>query len=208
MVGIDEVGLSAIAGPIVIGATRGPIPGKIEVKDSKQLKPQERLEIGKQLIEAQIDYSIIILFPQFVLHRSLVDAVMLGAYLALKELNVKPNERIIIDGKNNPKDYFKKHDSAIYDEIKSLEIIAMPKADEFIREVSAASILAKIFRDKFMELLHPFYPEYNWKQNKGYYSRRHFDEATKKMSFWHRERLIYQRKKHLQLKLLKEEKND
>lgn len=195
MIGIDEVGMSPIAGPVVVGGVRyNPLLDTLNLKDSKQLKPNQRTDIAKKLLDLNIDYSIIVIMPEFIEKGTLVEGVMRSIPLIIKDLNIDFYELITIDGKNHPEKYFKKRDPELADELSKYNIKAIVKADTFIPEVQAAAILAKVFRDSLMKSYHILFPFYDWQKNFGYYSRSHVEGIKKYgISPLHRKRLICSR---------------
>jgi len=193
MIGIDEVGMSAIAGPVVICGVKSTNNelSNIPLRDSKELKPQQRLQLAKQILDTNIQHTIILVSPQFLEKNTLVAAVMYSVPLILEELG---KDKVIIDGKNNPIKYFKTRDPEMYVKLKDYDIEAIVKADTKIPEVMAAAILAKVFRDNFMKMMGVIFPGYGWETNVGYPCRKQFNQIEQcGITVLHRKRIIYNR---------------
>lgn len=164
VIGIDEVGWGAIAGPVVIGcAVYAQEFFHHAVKDSKAFTTERAREKALAFVRD----SALWLATETVSVNAISSlgagaAMQAGLYtLALKALERFPAaSAIVLDGSNT---------------IKGLNHpqIAIPKADAFVTAVSAASILAKVERDQYMNEVYKEYPEYEWNQNKGYATERH-----------------------------------
>ncbi len=165
---IDEVGRGALAGPFYVGGIlinkfTFKILEKINVKDSKKLTFNKRLEIYKKLKEEKIPFKIIKFSSKE------VDNLNIGfcfkkAIYELKKI-YKP-DLIIVDGKKIK-----------LEKIKNIKFFV--KGDEFIKSISAISIISKVLRDKYMIFLDRFYPEYKFRQNKGYGTKEHITTIKK-----------------------------
>lgn len=165
VLGIDEVGFGAWAGPLVVGGVLSPLEwNHPEVKDSKQFsgknKEQKRVRVLAKL-QKEAPHA------KYVLHRTSwedVDRLGLGrALLAAFEsiirlVGMEETTLVVIDGD--------KH-------VPGIDHVALPKADTFVPQVSAASILAKVSRDTEMIELAKKYPQYRFQDNKGYPSQAH-----------------------------------
>jgi ribonuclease HII len=159
--GVDEAGRGACAGPLVVAAVilRNPFDhGLSEVRDSKELSPRERDELFEVIIKHSTNYAIIEISPheidQVGLHRSNLD----GMRRAISALGVEP-QYILTDGY----------------EINGLGApsLAVWKGDQVAISISAASILAKVHRDRLMEKLDCDFPGYGLATHKGYVTRAH-----------------------------------
>lgn len=160
MIGVDEVGRGAWAGPMLVVAARqfNEIPGIIV--DSKMLSKASREILVEAIIgccqlgEGWVSASEIDEF-------GLTEATRMGVSRALKNLKAKSNETIIVDGHINfCPDNFTNSRCQI-------------KADKSVSAVSAASIYAKVVRDRFMQQMADEYPEYCFDQNVGYGTKVH-----------------------------------
>ena len=159
--GVDEAGRGACAGPLVIAAVmlRNPHDQALaEVRDSKELSPKKREELFEVITHQSTHYSIIEISPQEIdeigLHRSNLD----GMRRAISALGVEP-QYVLTDGY----------------EIEGLSApsLAVWKGDQVALSISAASILAKVYRDRLMEKLDSNFPGYGLANHKGYITRAH-----------------------------------
>jgi len=153
-VGIDEVGRGCWAGPLVAGAVilGEPIAG---LKDSKKLSKQQREKLAAEIQVSALAIGLGWVTPQELDHIGLSAAVGLAMQRALEQIAM-PFTEVIIDGNIN---YFPRDERAR----------AVIKADDTVPAVSAASIVAKVARDKYMaEIVHAKYPEYAFDQHVGY----------------------------------------
>lgn len=159
--GVDEAGRGACAGPLVVAAVilKNPYESSLDgVKDSKALTAKERESLYEKICENATSYSIIEIAPSEIddigLHKSNLE----GMRRAISALAVEP-EYILTDGY----------------EIEGLSTpsLAVWKGDQVALSISAASILAKVFRDRVMENLDMKYPGYGFAQHKGYVTRLH-----------------------------------
>ena len=156
--GIDESGRGPIAGPLVIVGCSlfKDIKG---LKDSKKLSPKKREELYEEIIDNSI-YHIEIIFPEMIDKKGLSYSIKYGLEKVIENIKAK---RYLFDGNTNFG-------------IKKIEPII--KGDEKIKEISAASILAKVRRDKFMTYIDIAYP-YSFKKHKGYATKEHIEEIKK-----------------------------
>lgn len=160
IIGIDEVGRGPVAGIVVASAVRlhCPIP---ELNDSKKLSEKKREELN-EIIIANSDYAIAHASIAEIEEINILNAALLAMRRAFEKLNLHDYEEIIIDGNKNP----------IPDNPKSKTLV---KADSLIPSVSAASIVAKVYRDNLMKELHAEHPQYDWASNKGYGTKKHLE---------------------------------
>lgn len=165
--GVDEAGRGACAGPLVVAAVilrDLNSPDLEEVKDSKELTPKKRETLFDVIVAESLVYSIIEIPPSEIdfigLHRANLD----GMRRAISALSINPNY-ILTDGY----------------EIEGLPApsLAVWKGDQVALSISAASILAKVYRDRVMQDLDKKYPEYGFAAHKGYVTRSH-QESLKK----------------------------
>ena len=156
--GVDEVGRGCLAGPVVSAAVilkRG-IELK-NLKDSKQITFKNREKISNH-IKKNSFYAIGIASVEEIFNLNILQASLLSMRRAIDNLNIKP-ELILIDGKFAPK------------EVKNYRTII--NGDERVKVISAASILAKVFRDKLMIKLSEKVSNYAWERNFGYGTKDH-----------------------------------
>jgi ribonuclease HII len=161
--GIDEAGRGPLAGPVVAGVVaikkeNLPFLKKLGVKDSKKLNSQKR-DILYKKIKGNLLVGIGICPEETIDRINILQGTFLAMKRALTDLKERP-DYLLVDGNF---------------EIPNLSIIqkAEPKADELIPLVSAASIIAKVTRDKIICKLAKKYPQYGFQQHKGYGTQRH-----------------------------------
>ncbi|MEN6444819.1 MAG: ribonuclease HII [Candidatus Cloacimonas sp.] len=153
--GIDEAGRGALAGPVVIAAVILNYDIIIDgINDSKLLSPQKRAILFPQIVNSAIDYSIVEISPAYIDEHNIRQATLQGFQKAFFQLNSKP-QHCLIDGKDIP------------GELKSYAQ-AIIKGDQLYAAIAAASILAKVHRDKLMIAYDEKYPEYGFASHKGY----------------------------------------
>ncbi len=153
--GTDEAGRGCLAGPVVAAAVILPINFQHPLlNDSKQLTEKQR-EILQPFIEKNaLAYGVSYVFEKKIDEINILQASILAMHLAIEKLAIEP-KHIIVDGnKFNP-----------YKNIPHTTII---KGDAKFMSIAAASVLAKTYRDDFMQQLDLEFPNYQWKKNKGY----------------------------------------
>lgn len=160
LVGIDEVGRGCLAGPVVAAAV---ILNKeiIGLKDSKKMTKIKREQVDKLIRKDAISFSIGISDVEMINAHGLTFAVSNAMRLALDGIRTS-YKRVIIDGNYN-----------FLKDIKNVELVI--RADDTIPAVSAASIIAKVYRDNLMTELSKKYPLYNFEKNVGYGTKHHLD---------------------------------
>ena len=158
--GTDEAGRGCLSGPVVAAAVILPPDFKHEMlNDSKQLSEKKR-RILRPIIEKEaLSFGVSFVYQEKIDEINILNASILAMHKSLDELQLRP-EFIIVDGNK-----FKN-----YQEIPHQTII---KGDAKYLSIAAASILAKTYRDDYMEKLHIEFPSYNWEQNKGYPTKEH-----------------------------------
>ena len=153
--GCDEAGRGCLAGPVFAAAVILPKDFYHPLlNDSKQIKEKDRFALRIEIERVAIAFTVGVVSHQEIDKINILNASFLAMHRAIEKLPQQP-EFLIIDGNR-----FKP-----YQNIKNQCII---KGDAKYFSIAAASILAKTYRDDFMEKLHQEYPIYNWKQNKGY----------------------------------------
>ena len=168
ILGIDEVGRGPLAGPLVVGAVILPEdkPDWVqELKDSKKLTAKKRAELSDILLSQASATGLGWVKPKELDEIGISAALALATKRAVKSvqsLHATFNQ-IIIDGKVN---FLKGTALAKY-------VSTIPKADDLIKEVSAASIIAKVARDNYMIKLAEKYPQYGFDQHVGYGTAKH-----------------------------------
>jgi len=158
--GTDEAGRGCLAGPVVAAAVILPKDFSHPfLNDSKQLSEKKRKEL-KPIIEAQsLAFAVSFVWQEEVDKINVLQASITSMHRAIAQLKTTP-EFIIVDGNK-----FKN-----YKEIPHKTII---KGDSKFLSIAAASVLAKTYRDEYMEKIHLEYSDYNWQKNKGYPTKEH-----------------------------------
>jgi len=158
--GCDEAGRGCLAGPVFAAAVILPkdYTNKI-LNDSKQVSESKRKLLRTEIENEALSFAVGIVDNNEIDKINILNASLLAMHRAIEQLNVKP-ELLLIDGNR-----FK-----CYQKIPHECII---KGDGKFLSIAAASILAKTYRDDFMEQAHEKYPHYDWKTNKGYPTKKH-----------------------------------
>lgn len=157
--GVDEAGRGPLAGPVVAAAVildaRAPIQG---LADSKQLSPRRREQLFDEIRAKALCCSIAQASVQEIDRLNILQATMLAMQRAVQGLRLKPN-KVLVDGNRLP----------------PLEVLAeaVVSGDALIPAISAASILAKVTRDRLLDELHAVYPGYGFDRHKGYGTAQH-----------------------------------
>lgn len=184
--GTDEAGRGCLAGPVTAAAIL--LPDNFELNllnDSKQLSEKIREKLKPEIEEKAISFAITHIFPNEIDEINILNASMKAMQECIFQLNPTP-EYIIVDGNRplNGKLGMKQKTGKIFtsDEIELLKSIpntSIIKGDSKYLSIAAASVLAKTYRDEYMDKIHEEFPMYNWKKNKGYPTTEH-REAIKK----------------------------
>lgn len=162
--GVDEVGRGPLVGPVVTAAVILPVNYKLEgLTDSKKLTPKKRDKFFDIIMQDAISVSIGMKDNKVIDEVNIYEATKLAMMDAINGLNVKP-EHVLIDAM--PLDLEIPHTSIIKGDAKSLSI-------------AAASVIAKVTRDRMMDELDKKYPMYNFKKNKGYPTKEHIEAINK-----------------------------
>ena len=178
MIGVDEVGRGCLAGPLLVVAARQKGKEPKGLNDSKKLTRRQRETIYDLLI-ANYQFGEGWVRPAEIDRRGLTGAMRLGIVRALKQLDVRYEEDIILDG---PINYF----SARYKKVECLI-----DADAAIPLVSAASVYAKVRRDRFMATLADRYPQYGFDRHVGYGTPEHLRAIDKFGALRHIHRQLF-----------------
>ena len=162
--GIDEVGRGCLAGPVVSAAVILKNGINLELlKDSKKISFKRRLEISDH-IKSHSHYAIGLASVEEIFDLNILQASLLSMKRALEKLTVKP-DLTLIDGNFAPSG------------LKNYKTIV--NGDEKIKVISAASIVAKVFRDKLMMKLAEKFSNYAWESNFGYGTKAHLEGLKK-----------------------------
>lgn len=165
LAGVDEAGRGPLAGPVVAAAVILPNnffhPG---INDSKKLTQSEREELYPIIKSNAIAYSYSIVNHTKIDKINILKASLLAMQNSVKKLKVQP-ELILADG-NKIFNY-------------SCPVISIVKGDSKSQSIAAASIIAKVVRDKIMVKLSKVYPDYGWERNKGYPTKEHINAVIR-----------------------------
>jgi ribonuclease HII len=158
--GCDEAGRGCLAGSVYAAAVIFPEDYEnAELNDSKQLTDKKRHELRDIIQRDALAWAVGIVTPQEIDKINILNASILAMHRALDQLKVRP-EAIIVDG-NRFRPY------------NTLPHTCIVKGDAKYLSIAAASILAKTYRDDYMDVLAEEYPQYDWKSNKGYPTKKH-----------------------------------
>ena len=184
--GTDEAGRGCLAGPVTVAAVILPDEFKSELlNDSKQLSEKTREKL-KSIIEAtSISFSVTHLEPKIIDEINILNASIKAMQECITKLNPLPNY-IIVDGNSPliPKGGIKNKGGKIFTDSEIELLLSIPnssiiKGDSKYMSIAAASVLAKTYRDEYMNRIHEEFPMYNWKQNKGYPTIEHREAIRK-----------------------------
>ncbi len=163
--GVDEAGRGPLAGPVCAAAVILPKDAVIEgINDSKKLSEKKRNQLFDFIRETAISYRVEFVFPDVIDEINIRQATSLAMHNAVSSLEVSP-DFVIIDGNDN-----------IPFDIPYQYVV---KGDAKSQTIAAASILAKVSRDRFMEELDKEYPEYGFSKHKGYGTKAHMEAIQK-----------------------------
>ncbi len=158
--GTDEAGRGCLSGPVVAAAVI--LPANFEhpyLNDSKQLSEKKR-QLLRPIIEKEaLAFGVAYVFQHEIDEINILNASILAMHKSIDEMNLIP-EFIIVDG-NKFKDY------------RDIPHKTIIKGDGKYQNIAAASVLAKTYRDDYMEKIHKEFPVYNWIRNKGYPTKEH-----------------------------------
>ena len=158
--GCDEAGRGCLSGSVFAAAVILPQDFKNELlNDSKQLNEKQRYALREVIEREALAWAVGEVNPQEIDEINILNASFLAMHRAIDQLKIRP-EHLLIDGNR-----FKK-----YGEILHTTVV---KGDGKYLSIAAASILAKTYRDDYMERLHAEYPVYDWNHNKGYPTKKH-----------------------------------
>ena len=164
--GCDEAGRGCLAGSVYAAAVI--LPQNYShpyLNDSKQLTEKRRMILRKDIEKDAIAWAVGVVSPEEIDEINILKASFLAMHRAIDQLKVRP-EALIIDGNR-------------FTPYQNLPYTPIVKGDSKFLSIAAASILAKTYRDEYMEELHTQYPQYEWSKNKGYPTVAH-REAIKK----------------------------
>lgn len=158
--GCDEAGRGCLAGSVYAAAVIFPENYQNEdLNDSKKLTDKRRKQLREIIQRDAVAWAVGIVSPEEIDKINILNASILAMHRALDQLKVRP-EAVIVDG-NRFKPY------------QSLPHTTIVKGDGKYLSIAAASILAKTYRDDYMDKLAEEYPQYDWLSNKGYPTKKH-----------------------------------
>lgn len=157
--GVDEAGRGPLAGPVVAAAVILSMDNKIRgIRDSKQLTAWKRAELFELILETCLGYGIGVVDAQAIDTINILQATLVAARQAIKQLPVKPDLIVTDNLKLGNCDVLQLH---------------VTKGEWKFKCIAAASIVAKVYRDRLMQFYHQEFPQYDFCHNKGYGSHRH-----------------------------------
>lgn len=158
--GIDEAGRGPLAGPVVVGAVIMPKDSFIEgVNDSKKISEKKREKIYEQILEEAVAYSIGVIDRDVIDDINILNATKLGVKKAVSTLKQRP-EVIMVDALTGI-------------DTDGIPYISVVKGDAKNYSIAAASIIAKVTRDRMMKEWDEVYPDYGFAKHKGYGTAEH-----------------------------------
>lgn len=162
--GVDEAGRGPLAGPVCAAAVILPPDCAIEgLNDSKKLTDKRRRALYDVIVEQAVAYGIAFASHQEIDEFNILQATFLAMRRAASQLAVQP-ELVLVDGNRDPQ--------------LGLPSQTIVKGDSLSASIAAASILAKVTRDRWMEELDAKYPQYGFAIHKGYGTKRHYAALT------------------------------
>lgn len=159
-VGCDEAGRGCLAGPVVAAAVILPKGFKNKLlNDSKKLTEKQRFELRPIIETEALAYAVSFVDNHEIDKINILKASFVGMHRAIDQLKTQP-ELILVDGNR-------------FIPYPNIDHECIVKGDSKYMSIAAASILAKTYRDEYMEQQHEVFPQYNWKKNKGYPTKDH-----------------------------------
>jgi len=163
--GCDEAGRGCLAGPVFAAAVILPKTFTNSLlNDSKKLSEKQRLHLREVIENEAIEWAVAQLDQTTIDEINILNASIKSMHLAVDQLKIRP-QLLLIDG-NRFKPY------------SGIRHQCFVKGDGKFASIAAASILAKTYRDEYMENIHLEYPHYHWDQNKGYPTKLHKDAIS------------------------------
>lgn len=166
--GCDEAGRGCLAGSVYAAAViLPPDYQNADLNDSKQLTDRRRKQLREIIERDAVAWAVGIVTPEEIDKINILNASILAMHRALDQLVVRP-EAIIVDGNR-----FKPYRSVVGSVTTNIPHTTIVKGDGKYLSIAAASILAKTYRDDYMDALAAEYPQYDWLSNKGYPTKKH-----------------------------------
>lgn len=159
--GVDEAGRGPLCGPVSVGAViLDPLNIVEGLNDSKKISPKKREALYEEIVVKAIAWQVVMVPPEEIDKLNILWATMFGMKQAVEAMSVKP-DIVLIDGDRCPE--------------LSVKCTAVVKGDQTSASIAAASILAKVTRDRHMVKLDEQYPQYKLAQHKGYPTKLHYE---------------------------------
>ena len=163
--GVDEAGRGPLAGPVAVAAAILPLGLYLpKLNDSKKLSESSRENLYEMIMEKSVATSVVFVDAKVIDEINIYEATKRGMYEALQKLKVQPDKALI--------------DAMPLENLK-IPGLSIVKGDAKSASIAAASILAKVTRDRFMEKMDKLYPEYGFKHHKGYGTKEHIEAIRK-----------------------------
>ena len=160
--GIDEAGRGPLAGPVVVAGVIMPKDSMIEgVNDSKKVSEKKREKLYDVILEEAISYSVAIIGQDVIDDINILNATKQGVTKVVEELDVKPNLILV--------------DALTHINTKGIPYDSIIKGDAKCYNIAAASIIAKVTRDRIMRQWDEIYPQYGFINHKGYGTAKHIE---------------------------------
>ena len=158
--GCDEAGRGCLAGAVYAAAVILPKDFENEeLNDSKQLTEKQRYKLREVIEQNALAWAVGVVSPEEIDKINILNASFLAMHRAINNLKIRP-EFLLIDGNR-------------FNKYKDIPYQTIVKGDGKYLSIAAASILAKTYRDDYMNKLDQKYPQYDWKDNKGYPTKKH-----------------------------------
>lgn len=160
--GIDEAGRGPLAGPVVVAGVIMPQNSMIEgVNDSKKVSEKKREKLYDLILEEAISYSVAIIGQDVIDEINILNATKQGVTKVVEELEVKPDLIVV--------------DALTHIDTKGIPYDSIIKGDAKCYNIAAASIIAKVTRDRIMRQWDKIYPQYGFSAHKGYGTAKHIE---------------------------------
>lgn len=164
--GTDEAGRGCLAGPVTAAAVILPDDFELNLlNDSKQLTEKIREKLKPIIEEKSISFAVTHLEPLIIDKINILNASIQAMQECIIKLNPRP-QYVIVDGNR-------------FKPVENIPYSTIVKGDSKYMSIAAASVLAKTYRDEYMDKIHEEFPMYNWKQNKGYPTKEHREAIRK-----------------------------
>ena len=164
--GTDEAGRGCLAGPVTAAAVLLPNNFRLDgLNDSKQLSEKSRLQLKKRIETEAVSFAVTHVAPKIIDEINILNASIAAMHQSIEKLHPSP-EYIIVDGNR-------------FKPILNIPYTTIIKGDSKFMSIAAASVLAKTYRDAYMDSIHEEFPMYNWKKNKGYPTIEHREAIRK-----------------------------